>query len=64
VLSYKAGVNKAAHRLAKEGVMHGIDRVWFNIIPDFLTFVVTSEMSSLVFFRAFGVLICMFVFMQ
>jgi len=32
----KWGANKAAHRLAKEGVLQGIDLVWFNVTLDFL----------------------------
>jgi ribonuclease HI len=34
--------NKAAHSLAKEGVLHGIDRVWLNVIPGFLLSVLNS----------------------
>jgi hypothetical protein len=32
----KREANKAALRLVEEGVMHDSDRVWFNIIHDFL----------------------------
>jgi len=38
----KRGGNKAAHSLAKEGVLHGIDRVWLNVIPGFLLSVLNS----------------------
>jgi hypothetical protein len=44
----KRGTNKVAQRLAKEGVLHGIDRCWFNVIPDLLFSVLNSEKQSLV----------------
>ncbi len=36
VVIQSGGPNKAAHRLAKEGVLQGIDLVWFNVTLDFL----------------------------
>jgi hypothetical protein len=45
----KRWTNKAAHRLAKEGVLHGVDRVLFNFILVFLAIVVNSEKSSSAF---------------
>jgi len=44
----KQGANKVDQRLAKEGVLHGIDRCWFNVIPDLLFSVLNSEKQSLV----------------
>lgn len=45
----KRGANKAAHLLAKEGILHGIDRVWLNFIPGFIFNIVNTEKMSLVF---------------
>jgi hypothetical protein len=37
------GGNKAVHSLAKEGVLHGIDRIWLNIIHGFLLSILNSK---------------------
>jgi hypothetical protein len=48
VCHMKKGANKEAHTLAKEGLLKGNDRVWFNVISDFLIFVLNSELHALV----------------
>jgi hypothetical protein len=43
VVIQSGGPNKAAHRLVKEGIMHGSDRVGFNVTPDSLFSILNLE---------------------